>query len=117
AAARGLAVDADADQIDVLHVLREVEGADDVVGVNDLVLRRGEGGEDAEAEAREDGRVLAGGGDELDLHGTPFYHGGGPPGRQPAMASGGDLRSAGTALCPAAMRALHWDGSVAKVID
>ena len=38
AAAGGLAVDADADQVDVLDVALEVERLDEVVGVDDLVL-------------------------------------------------------------------------------
>ena len=68
---RGLAVDADADQVDVLQVALDVERLHEVVGVDDLVLGRRERGEDAEAETREERGVFAGRGDELDLHEGP----------------------------------------------
>jgi hypothetical protein len=74
AAPRGLAVDADRAQIDVFHVPLEVERAHHIVGVDDLVARRRQRREDAEAEAGEISRILTGRRDELDLHGAGVVH-------------------------------------------
>src|SRR4030095_9334554 len=65
---RGLRVDADPDQVDVLHVAREVERSHDLVGVDHLVGRRRQRGADGENEPRERRRRRAHGSDQLDLH-------------------------------------------------
>ena len=68
------AVDADAHQVHGVEVPVEVDGPDDLVGVDDLVLGRGQRRQEAEPHARQRRGLAAHRRDQLDLHGAE-YHG------------------------------------------